>query len=74
MPRGRKKRVNLTLDERIVIAEQEIRELEVQLKAKKAEFMDLKKQKDEEELRRLYAAVEESGKSLDEVISWIKNS
>lgn len=53
---------------------QTIERLEGELKKQKALRKDLQKQKDDQEILALKSAVEESGKSVDEVIVWLRNS
>lgn len=71
---GRKKKEILSLDEQIVQVGQTIERLEGELKKQKALRKDLQKQKDDQEILALKSAVEESGKSVDEVIIWLRNS
>lgn len=75
MPRskGSKKKLVLSVDERITAVTTEIESLQEQLKEKKAELKQLKAEKEEEDQKRLLAAVAASGKSIDEVIALIEN-
>ena len=70
-------------NEKLTAAENEIAELEAQLKAKKAELKKLKKSKEnaekaaaakkaEEDKKAIWAAVEASGKSIEEIIGFIQ--
>ena len=72
MPRGRKKKENLTIDQRIEQINDEIGELNATLKAKKAELKRLEKEKSSENLKLLADAVAESGMSVTEVLELLK--
>lgn len=74
MPRtkGSKNKVVLSVDERIAAVTAEIESLQEQVKEKKAELKQLKAEKEEEDRKRLFAAVAASGKSIDEVIALIE--
>lgn len=73
-PKGSKKKLVLSVDERITAVTAEIESLQEQLKEKKAELKQLKAEKEEEDQKRLLAAVAASGKSIDEVIALIENA
>lgn len=73
-PKGSKKKLVLSIDERITAVTAEIESLQEQLKGKKAELKQLKAEKEEEDQKRLLAAVAASGKSIDEVIALIENA
>lgn len=73
-PKGSKKKLVLSVDERITAVTVEIESLQEQLKEKKAELKRLKAEKEEEDQKRLLAAVAASGKSIDEVIALIENA
>lgn len=73
MPRGRKKKAELTIDQRIEQIEAEIQELNEAVKAKKAELKALLKEKETEDMKTLLAAFEKSGKTVDEVLEMLKN-
>lgn len=73
-PKGSKKKLVLSIDERITAVTAEIESLQEQLKEKKAELKQLKAEKEEEDQKRLLAAVAASGKSIDEVIALIENA
>lgn len=73
MPRGRKKKEILTVDQKIMKVEGEIQELNEALKAKKAELKALQKEKESEDKKVLLDAIEESGKSVDEILEMLKN-
>lgn len=74
MPRtkGSKNKVVLSVDERIAAVTAEIESLQEQVREKKAGLKQLKAEKEEEERKRLLAAVVASGKSIDEVIALIE--
>ena len=72
-PKGSKKKLVLSVDERITAVTAEIESLQEQVKEKKAELKQLKAEKEEEDQKRLLAAVAASGKSIDEVIALIGN-
>lgn len=73
-PKGSKKKLVLSIDERITAVTAEIESLQEQLKEKKVELKQLKAEKEEEDQKRLLAAVVASGKSIDEVIALIENA
>ena len=73
MPRGRKKKEILTVDQKIMKVEGEIQELNEALKAKKAELKALQKEKEAEDKQVLLEAIKESGKSVDEILEMLKN-
>ena len=73
MPRGRKKKEALTIDQQIEKVNAEIQELNDQIKGKKEILKDLEKQKKEEMLSTLADAVEKSGMSVEEVLEMLKN-
>ncbi|MBR3016994.1 MAG: hypothetical protein IKH57_07950 [Clostridia bacterium] len=71
------------VNEKMTAVENEIAELEAQLKAKKAELKQLKKAKEnaekaaaakkaEEDKKAIWAAVEASGKSIEEILGFIQ--
>ena len=73
MPRGRKKKESLTIDQQIEKVNTEIQELNDQIKEKKAVLKDLEKQKKEGTLSTLVDAVKKSGKSIEEVLEMLKD-
>ena len=73
MPRGRKKKEILTVDQKIMKVEGEIQELNETLKAKRAELKALQKEKESEDKQVLLEAIKESGKSIDEILEMLKN-
>ena len=70
MPRGKKKIVPVT--ERIEAVKAEIETLTAQLKEKKAELKKLEAEQAEEDKTKLLDAFIGSGKSVDEVVAWLK--
>ena len=70
MPRGKKKVVNIV--EKIEAVKAEIESLSTQLKEKKAELKKLEAEQAEEDKAKLMEAFAASGKSVDEVIAWLK--
>ena len=73
MPRGRKKKVELTIDQQIEKVNFEIKELNEQIKEKKEVLKDLERQKKEETLSSLADALEKSGKTVEEVLEMLKD-
>ena len=76
MPRtkGSKNKATLTVDERISAVTAEIESMEAKLKEKKAELRQLKMEKEEENQKKILAAVAASGKTAEEVIELLENS
>ncbi len=70
MPRGKKKIVPVT--EKINAVKAEIETLTAQLKEKKAELKKLEAEQAEEDKAKLLEAFAASGKSVDEVVAWLK--
>ena len=73
MPRtkGSKNKSMLTVDERIAQVTAEIEALQEQIKEKKTELKRLNGEKEEEDQKRLMAAVLASDKTVDEIIKMI---
>ena len=69
MARGRKKHVNLTLEEQLEAVNNEIAACEEQIKELKRKRKEIDKQIKEEKKEALFKAVEESGKSIDDILS-----
>lgn len=69
MARGRKKQVNLTLEEQLEAVDNEITACEEQIKALKQRKKEIDKQIKEEKKEALYQAVVESGKSIEDILS-----
>lgn len=72
MPRGRKKKVELSFSERYEALKNEIQEIETNLKSKKAELKKMEKSAEEEKAKELMNAIETSGKSLEDVMEFLK--
>ena len=70
MPRGKRKIVPVT--EKIEAVKAEIETLTAQLKEKKAELKKLEAEQAEEDKAKLLEAFAASGKSVDEVVAWLK--
>ena len=70
MPRGKKKVVSVA--ERIEAVKAEIESLGAQLKEKKAELKKLEAEQADEDKTKLIEAYQASGKTIDEVIAWLK--
>ena len=69
MARGRKKQVHLTLEEQLEAVNNEIAACEEQIKELKRKRKEIDKQIKEEKKEALFKAVEESGKSIDDILS-----
>ena len=69
MARGRKKQVNLILEEQLEAVNNEIAACEEQIKELKRKRKEIDKQIKEEKKEALFKAVEESGKSIDDILS-----
>lgn len=68
----RKKKVELSIAERITAVEAELEALAEQTKAKKKELKDLKAEQEEADKAKVIEAYLASGKSADEIIAMIK--
>lgn len=69
--RGSKNKAsNMTVEERIAAIDAEIESLQEQIKVKKANRRKLTAEKKAEDQKKLIAAVEKSGKSIDEIIAF----
>lgn len=69
MARTRRKQVNLTLEEQLQNLENKITEAEMNLKDLKAKKKDLEAKIKEEQKEKLYKAVLQSGKTVEEIIA-----
>ena len=69
MPRGRKKQETLTLEEQLQNLENQIEEAEMNLKSLKTKKKDLEAKIKEEQKEKLYKAVLQSGKPIEEIIA-----
>ncbi len=72
MPRGKRKVVPLTIDERIAALEADLATLRETVAAKEAELAQLKETRDKELIGKLMDAIAESGKSVQDVIDMVK--
>lgn len=68
----RRKKVELSIAERIAAVEAELEALAAQTKAKKQELKDLKAEQAEADKAKVIEAYLASGKSADEIIAMIK--
>lgn len=68
MPRGRKKKEDITLEQQLENIATEIANKEAELKELKAKQKELKKQAEQEEMQKLLVTVKESGLSIQEAI------
>lgn len=71
MARGRKKRENITLEEQLKIVEEQMAILEEQIKDLKEKKKEISQKIKEEEKEKLYNAVVQSGKTIEEVLAVI---
>ena len=71
---SKNKKTALTTQEQINAVQEEISKLTEQLKSKKADLKKLEAAADEEKKQQLLEAVNQSGKTLDEVIELIKKN
>lgn len=74
MARGRKKQVNLTLEEQLEAVNNEIAACEEQIKELKRKRKEIDKQIKEEKKEALYQAVVESGKSIEDILSTLSGN
>ena len=72
MSRGKKKQPDVSIAEKIEAIKKEIDKLGEELKEKKAALKKLEKEAAEEKKAQLLKAVEESGKSIDDVLDFLK--
>lgn len=68
MPRGRKKKEDITLEQQLENITTEIAEKEIELKELKSQQKELKKQIEEQKVNELLTVVKEKGMSLQEAI------
>lgn len=71
MARGRKKKVDLSYEEQLIQIEEKIARCSEEIKSLKAVKKDIEKKIKDADAEKLIAAVEESGKSIDEVINML---
>lgn len=69
--RGRRKK-EISVEEKIVLVQNEINDLTTQLKDKKKELADLEEEKKTQEQKALLDAIIVSGKSAEEVIAFLQ--
>ncbi len=69
MARGRKKKANLSLEEQLEAVNNEITACEDRLKELKQKRKEIDKLIKEEKKEALFKAVEESGKSIEDILS-----
>lgn len=67
-----RRKKNMSYDEEMAFLDQEIEKAEASLKELKARKKELAKAKEQEDLKTLYDAIRESGKSVADVISTLK--
>lgn len=65
-------RKTVTIDEKIEIAQKKIDSIKVKLESAQAELNSLIAKKEEEKKDELWAVIENSGKSIEEIIDLIK--
>lgn len=73
MTRGRRKALNLTLEEQLVNIQTEIDEHTEALKALKAKKKEIQKKMADKEKEDVYRAFLDSGKTLDDLKTMLKN-
>lgn len=73
MARGRKKEAPLTLEEQLGAVEKEIAECESNLKALKEKRKEIKNQIEEEQKEKIYRAVVNSGRSIEEILATLSD-
>ena len=71
MPRG--KRTIVSVEDRIQSTCAEIESLQERIRSKKEELKNLKAEKEKSDAARIIAAVQESGKSVDEVLTLLSH-
>ncbi|MDO5135379.1 MAG: flagellar export protein FliJ [Eubacteriales bacterium] len=71
MARGRKKLVNISLEEQLEAIERQIEETEMSLKDLRQKRKEIEEKIKEEKKEELYKAVLASGKSIDEILAVI---
>lgn len=67
-----RRKKNMTYEEEMTFLDNEIAKTEVALKELKARKRELAKVQEQEDLKALYEAIKESGKSVADVISTLK--
>ena len=71
MARGRKKKVDLSYEDQLIQIEEKITKCSEEIKSLKAVKKEIEKKIKDANAEKLIAAVEESGKSIDEVINML---
>lgn len=71
MARGRKKKVDLSYEDQLIQIEEKITKCFEEIKSLKAAKKEIEKKIKDANAEKLIAAVEESGKSIDEVINML---
>lgn len=74
MPRGRKKRDVLSLDEQLIEVVEQIIVSEETLKKLKIKKREIEQQIEENKKEQLYRAVVKSGKTIDEILEVLKTN
>ncbi|MDO4540126.1 MAG: flagellar export protein FliJ [Syntrophomonadaceae bacterium] len=69
MARGRKPKINLTIEQQIDLVDAQIKDYKKELSALKAKRKELVAAKDKEELEALFAALKDQGMSAAEAIA-----
>lgn len=73
MPRGRKKTDPDTLEQQLKSLDAEIESYQQKIREAKEKKKDLTEQKKKRDLETLYALIQSSGKSVEEVLQVLKN-
>lgn len=71
MARGRKKKVDLSYEDQLIQIEEKITKCSEEIKSLKTAKKEIEKKIKDANAEKLIAAVEESGKSIDEVINML---
>lgn len=74
MPRGKRKRENLTLEEQLAAVESQISETEEQLNELKSKQKELSQAILEAQKEEMYRKVMESGRSIEEILEALSNT
>lgn len=68
MPRGRKKKENILLEEKLADVTEQIERVETTLKELRRQKKEIEQQIEERKKEQLYKAVIESGKTIEEIL------
>ena len=68
---SKNKATKMSIDEKINATCIEIESLQEQLKEKKKKLKDLKKQKEEDNMKKILEAAQTSGKTVDEIVNFL---